>query len=90
MSERPSAAPAAEQSSSVLIEPAPLPSQLAPDVKLVNEAAANVGTSARITARTDAAIDEWSRRVGGEREEVSWMRPRYVLPGYHKSPQPRG
>ena len=73
VSSKPSAAAAASQSASVVIEPAPLASQLAPDVKLVNEAAANVGASARITARTDAAIDECSRRVA-EREEVSWMR----------------
>ena len=43
MSERPSAAAAAEQSSSVVIEPAPLASQLAPDVKLVNEATGGGG-----------------------------------------------
>ena len=33
VSERPSAAAAAEQSASVVIEPAPLPSQPAPDLK---------------------------------------------------------
>ena len=41
--ERPSAAAAAEQSSRVVIEPAPLASQPAPDVKLVNEATGGGG-----------------------------------------------
>ena len=38
--ERPSAAAAAEQSSRVVIEPAPLASQPAPDVKVTKEAVA--------------------------------------------------
>ena len=45
-------------------------------MKVVNEATAHVGMSARITARTDAAIDECSRASCGQREEVPWMRPR--------------
>ena len=43
MSERPSAAAAAEQSASVVIEPAPLASQLAPDVKLVTDPYGSAG-----------------------------------------------
>ena len=45
MSERPSATAAAEQSASVLIEPAPLASQLAPDVKLVKYSDGSAGGS---------------------------------------------
>ena len=41
--ERPSAAAAAEQSASVVIEPAPLASQLAPDVKVTKTAGGGGG-----------------------------------------------
>ena len=50
MSERPSAAPAAEQSASVLIETAPLPSQAAPALKVVYSGLVSGGASVVVTS----------------------------------------